>query len=269
VVSPEEASRVDLRTQVETTEGRPDLEIRWADCLVVVEVKVESALHKGQLEGYRVYLRESEAPRSLLVLLTRYAVAFDEGDERPDLALHWHEVADLLAGEYQAGAIADPAALFLCRQFLDFLEARTMSLAQVGWQMGEGVRAHRNLLVMLEEVARGCRLSVKKVTTWDSIGFQLDKKFWVGVHYDAPTHVRFQTEGCRIDPTAANSVGVGLVIAEDWAPGGLIWRHVAELESEQVAFFARSKARQIQWLESFLREALAMARRIEAPEQAA
>ena len=47
VVPPDEAPKIDIRTQAETTEGRPDLEVRWADYLVVIEVKVESELHKG------------------------------------------------------------------------------------------------------------------------------------------------------------------------------------------------------------------------------
>src|SRR3954454_24136523 len=50
---------LEIRTQVVTAEGRPDLEIRMSDRLAVLEVKSESGLQRGQLEGYREYLRTS------------------------------------------------------------------------------------------------------------------------------------------------------------------------------------------------------------------
>src|SRR4051812_15753375 len=83
VVPPEEALRINVDTQRRNVKGRTDLEIRWADCLVVVEVKVESKLRKGQMKRYRGYLRKSQVPRTLLLLLTRDAPTFDEGDDRP------------------------------------------------------------------------------------------------------------------------------------------------------------------------------------------
>src|SRR3712207_1343392 len=92
-----------------------------------------------------------------------------------------------------------------------------------------------------------------------------DAKVSIGVVFDEPHQLRFQTEGCAIDPQAATNPGVGSVIAKDWAPGGLIWRRLAELDSEQVHFYSRSKASQMQWLETFLRESLDLARRIGVP----
>ena len=40
-----------------------------------------------------------------------------------------------------------------------------------------------------------------------------------------------------------------------------------ELNSEDVHFFSKTKAGQMQWLEKFLRECLAQARSIETPDQ--
>src|SRR5436309_16126046 len=51
---PEDASAIDVHTQVETGEGRPDLELRSPNRLTWVEVKAESELRTGQLEGYRI-----------------------------------------------------------------------------------------------------------------------------------------------------------------------------------------------------------------------
>src|SRR5687768_16338557 len=80
---PEDAGAIDVQTQVETEHGRPELEIRSPDRLTCVEVKAESELRVGQLEGYRVHLGESGVERTQLVLLTRYPEVFRPGDARP------------------------------------------------------------------------------------------------------------------------------------------------------------------------------------------
>src|SRR5208283_4724546 len=50
-VAPEDASLIVLQTQVEAGQGKPDLEIRAPHRLVWIEVKAESSLRTGQLEG--------------------------------------------------------------------------------------------------------------------------------------------------------------------------------------------------------------------------
>src|SRR3954467_14465622 len=50
---PEDASAIEIHTQVEASQGRPDLEIRTPHRLAWVEVKAESELRTGQLVGYR------------------------------------------------------------------------------------------------------------------------------------------------------------------------------------------------------------------------
>lgn len=263
-VAPEDAATVDVRPQMETERGRPDLELRAQGTLAVVEVKVEAELHAGQLEGYRQYLLESGQPRTGLILLTRYMVTLGERVEKPDLALRWYEVAEWL---YETLAVQDlnPVTHYLCSEFLGFLEARNMTISQVNVQMAEGLRSLRSLLKMLEHAAVSCRLTVSKSSTWESIGFQLDKRYWVGVAYDEPDQLRFQTEACRINSELARSLGVGAVIEKSWAPNGLIWRRVEELNSEPVHFYARTRARQMQWLEDFISDCVKVAKQIETP----
>lgn len=82
--APEDASAIELRTQVEALQGRPDLEIRTPRHLVWVEVKAESELRTGQLAGYRVLLGESGVAPTQLVLLTRYPESFKPGEAHPD-----------------------------------------------------------------------------------------------------------------------------------------------------------------------------------------
>jgi hypothetical protein len=88
-----EAAAVEILTQVETAQGRPDLEIRAPERLVWVEVKAEAPLHAGQLEGYRIGLNKSGVKEVRLGLLTRYVVGFGPGEEQPDLALRWFDMA--------------------------------------------------------------------------------------------------------------------------------------------------------------------------------
>ncbi len=142
-----------------------------------------------------------------------------------------------------------------------------MTLTQVSHNMPEGLRALWNLVNMLFEAAGACKVSVRKSPGWDYLGIKLDgMKYWVGVKYDDPDKLWFATR-CRIDPEAAKRLGAGEIREVSWVPGGFRWRRSAELGSEAVHFFSRSKVSQMQWLESFLRESIAMARSIETPDQ--
>jgi hypothetical protein len=163
--------------------------------------------------------------------------------------------------------LRDAPAKLLARQLLDFLEARSMTLVQVGKYMPEGLRALSNLMNMLFEAASACKVSVKKGAGWDYIGLKLDgSKYWVGVTFAEPEKLWFSTSS-KIDPEAARKLGVGDLGEENWVPGRFRWHRGIELDSEPVHFFSRSKVSQMQWLEGFVKECLALARKIETPEQ--
>ena len=264
---PDSASAIEIHTQVEAVSGRPDLEIRTPHQLVWIEVKAESELRTGQLEGYRVLLGDCGVLETRLVLLTRYPETFQPKDERPDLAVRWFEVAGWLEDEIPAAEAAGEVAGFLARQFHGFLGARKMTLTQVGKFMPEGLRDVMNMMNMLMEAAVACKVSVKKSAGWDYNGLNLDgKKYWAGVNYAKPDKLRFSTR-CRIDPEAARKLGFGEVTEANWVSGGYRWSKEIELDSEAVHFFSRSKVGQVEWLEAFLRECLSMARSIETADQ--
>jgi hypothetical protein len=265
-VGPQEAAAVEVLTQVETETGRPDLEIRAPERIVWVEVKAESPLRAGQLEGYRVGLRTSAARETRLVLLTRYAVVLAADEEKPDLALQWYEVAEWVEEALADEAFRDEVSRFLAEQFLTFLKGRRMAIAHVGWQMPEGVKALGSLLDMLVEAAGACQVSARKRAYWGESGFHLEGgKYWLGINFDDPSRLWFATR-CRIDPEAAATLD-GEITQEDWVPGAARWWKGADLNSEEIYFFARTKVGQIQWLIDFLRECLESARRIETPGQ--
>lgn len=266
-VPPVDAGSVDIRTQVVVGQGRPDLEICTPHRLVWIEVKAESELRAGQLEGYRFLLGESGVELTRLVLLTRYPEVFSSEAARPDLEVRWFELADWLENELIVLDEVSEVAVFLARQFLDFLRTRGMTLTQVGKYMPEGLRALGNLLNMLYEAAAACKVSIKKSAEWYCIGLNLGgMKYWVGISFAEPEKLWFGTR-CRIDPEAARRLGVGEVTEESWIPGRYRWSLTVELDSEAVHFFSRTKVSQIEWLESFLRDCLAKARSIETPDQ--
>jgi hypothetical protein len=261
------AAIIEIRTQVETGQGRPDLEITSKDRLAWIEVKAEAQLRTGQLEGYRVLLGETGVGQTRLVLLTQYPEVFLSDESRPDLEIRWFEFADWLELELAGVEAANEVAGFLARQFLDFLKERNMNLTQVGKYMPEGVRALANMLNMLLEAAVACKVSTEKSSSWKSIGFLLDgRKYWIGLGYDDPEKLVFVTR-CRIDRDAATRLGEGELLDENWVPGRYRWCRRVELSSENVHFFERSKVSQMRWLEGFLRECLDQARSIETPEQ--
>jgi hypothetical protein len=267
-LAPEDAGAIQVRTQVEARVGRPDLEISIPNRLAWVEVKAESELRRGQLEGYRVLLNDCGITETRLVLLTRYPQVFQAEAERPDLAVRWFEVAGWFDDTIDAAEAAGETAGFLARQFLDFLGARGMTLTQVGKYMPDGLRAWASLLNMLFEAAAACKVSAKLFAERESIGVKIDgRKYWVGVNYATPETLWFATL-IRINPEAAAKLGVGeLSDLISWIPGRYQWARSAELDSEAVHFFSRSKVGQMEWLESFLRESLIMARSIELPDQ--
>ena len=264
---PEDSNGIEIQTQVEAVSGRPDLEIRTQHRLVWVEVKAESALRIGQLEGYRVLLGESGVQQTKLILLTRYPEKFGPDDACPDLELRWFEIADWLEAELTVCHEADPVAGFLAQQFLDFLGGRSMTLAQVDKFMPEGVRALSNMMNMLAEAAAVCKVPAQRSATWEYFGLNLGSpKSWIGVEFSEPDDIVFATR-CKINPDAAAKLGVGEVFEQDGSPGFFRWRRFAGLNTEEVHFFIRTKVRQMQWLETFLRECLAQARSIETVDQ--
>jgi hypothetical protein len=263
---PEDASAIELHTQVETGEGRPDLEICSPHRLVVVEAKVEAEVRSGQLERYQDRLAKSGVTHGQLVVLSRYPAVVSCGI----VNVRWFQVAEWLEEMTSGPGALQGVAGFLVREMLDLLGARSMTLAQVGKFMPEGTRALASLRDMLREVAEKCSSEVALSFGWDYIGLYLDgKKFWVGVYFSKPEEILFATEKryCQIDRKKAEELKIGKVEPLAGVPGRPRWLHWVDMASEEIHFFARSKVSQMQWLEEFLRDCLKKARSIETPDQ--
>jgi hypothetical protein len=261
---PDEHPLVGIRTQVITAEGTPDLEIRVGTRkMALVEVKSESKARVTQFEKYRRMLRESGVPRTALVLLSRYPVSLMEAVEKPDWFVRWYQVAEWLEQE-RGRYVFKPTSKYLVDQFVEFLGARNMTMSQVTWDLTGGIRALRTLGDMLLEVAHACGLHATPSGNRNSLGVFLEKKaYWIRINYDRPEALHFTTYNRVIDPAKAEAAGL-----EGWFkwPGAETWfgwERWLNLDAEEVHFFARTKASQMQLLEGFLRECLDIVRSIE------
>ena len=267
-VGPADSGAVEIRTQVDVRKGRPDLEICVPHRLTWIEVKVESPLRTGQLEGYRRLIEESGFAETRLVLLSRYPETYAGMDARPDSEVRWFELAGWLEAELPAISGVSKVAEFLSQQFLAFLTERNMTLTQVGPYLRDGTRALSALLNMLREAAAACKVSPPRLQTdWEGLGLYLEGgKYWIGIEYVEPAILWFGTR-CQIDVDAAGRLGRGEIFEQKWVPGRQSWYISADLESEDIHFFSRTKVGQMQWLEGFLHECLKTARSIETPDQ--
>jgi len=260
-----EARLVALRTQALSAEGIPDLELRTTTHLAYFEVKGESATGTTQLSRYRKLLQESELPNRALVLLTRYPASLSPEEENAEAILaRWYQVAECLmleSGHY----VFKPISSFLVNQFLTFLGARNMSIGQVTWEFSGGIRALRSLTDMLYEAASSRDPRAQIIGTKRYMGVYLNKRaYWIGVYFDQQELLFFETYNQPVNKDSAETLGVGTVY--EWSSGnGFGWKRELKLESEEVHFFARSKANQMQVLENYLRECLELVKKIELP----
>jgi hypothetical protein len=260
----EQARSVIVQTQLVLTEGTPDLRLKTEKQAVIIEVKSESPARADQIRRYRQSLQEMGVPSTCLVLLTRYPAKLDEADAQPDVYIRWYQVVEWLECErhaYKFQAVSE----FLAAQFLGFLEIRSMSMGQVTWELTGGVRALRTLADMLYESAVACGAKAQIWGNRDEMGIHIDKpKYWVGIRYNQPELVTFWTWRKKVNPELATALGFGKVTEWDDRTGWA-WSHELNLQSEEIHFFARSKASQLQMLESFLRKCLDAVREIELP----
>jgi hypothetical protein len=266
----EEVLSVHLETQVTTDSGRPDVAIQTSRHRGFLEAKVEAGVGKDQLEKYRGELDKCGFERAALILLTRYPVPPEALGGKPDKCVRWYEIADWLAGDPATSTIQHAVSRHTARQFLGFLSARGMTMEQVGWEMVSGVQALRNFLSMLAEAASACKVSVKPNNSANYTGFFLaDSRYWLGLAYETPGILHIHTAYVRIDKDKAEKLGKGELCEENWVPGKWAWQVDLDLQAEEVHFFARSRASQMQCLERFILEFLEAAKTIEAPDQTA
>jgi hypothetical protein len=245
-VSTDEINSVDIKTQVTTESGKPDISISTDDHLVYIEVKVDSGFGHCQLERYRSQLQRSGIINTKLITLTRYQFIDYPSCEAPDFSLRWHILPDLLSNL----TIKDKVTLYVISEFINLLRIRGLAMEKVGWEIISGVKSFIALIDMIAEALAAKKVSIHRNSpAQDWRGYYLENKtFFIGIYYDTPELVVLNTE-VTLSGKAPKEVTLGKLTG-----GG--WRNELDLTSEDVHFFARSRASQVQCLERFIEESL-------------
>jgi hypothetical protein len=256
LLTPSQAESLEVSTQVVGVEGKTDLELATAGAYLIVEIKAQSAAVSAQMDKYRERLSSREEPNRLLALLTHHPVdkpAFPQ----TNCFVRWLEIAEWLEESHRIDGIA-PDTKFLLHQFYDFLRVRNMAIEHVGWEFPRGMRAYGHFLNMLSEVAVSAGLRVRPVCEASWIGVRLNRRdYWAGFWFVEPAVFVIGTDDANVSPDAARKLApaVGKALCEPWSDNkGYEWRLEYDLDSEPVRFFARSKASQIRFLETCIKE---------------
>ncbi len=237
-------STMSVYTQYTTDFGVPDIVIKGADSILYIEAKVDSGFGEKQLERYAAALEGERESNKYLVTLTRYAV--DNGSKATVRNLRWYELADEFASLHPNTDVG----AYLKAEFLDLLKYRGITMETVSWELTEGVRSFRNLVDMIGEALRLRNVSIhQKSGAWDYYGYYIvEKRMFIGFYLNEPAVLVIETDK-------------PIVIPDDYEPElGQIergkWTYSIDLSSEDAHFFSRSRASQLQFLESWVGNAV-------------
>ncbi len=144
-VTAADCNEVTIITQVATSDGRPDIQIKSTISLGYIEVKSESGLGLDQIKRYRSALSKSGYADTFLVLLTKYPLGNGLNHHKPDLCLRWSDIYEYLTQLI----ITKDLSRYVVDQFKQFLESKGIVMDHVSWQLVEGVTSLHNLLNMI------------------------------------------------------------------------------------------------------------------------
>ena len=249
---------ISVSTQDVTEQGTPDIKISSPDKLIYIEVKHDSPLGYQQLERYKKALVSSTATFKQVVLLTRFAIDFAEQAERPYKHIRWREVHDLL--ENTKDKIKDKVSGYLSAQFVSFLEAKGMSIQQVGSEYIKGIPALNNMMSMIEKAIEESGMhfykSYPRAAGWGFKGFWMeDKQFWCGIYYHNPLVVTFQL----VDKRKFNKELIGTTDYKLKEGNVRLW---FRLPLEEINFFSLDKDKQLEEITKFVKTAYAEAQQM-------
>lgn len=248
---------ISVSTQETTEQGRPDIKVFSSDKLIYIEVKHDSLLGPQQLERYKKALESSVANIKHVVLLTRFAIDFEEQEERPYKHVRWFEVYNWLAN----ARAQDPVSVYLIDSFKSFLEVKQMSIQKVSWEYINGVPAFNNLINMMEVAIQGASLRVhQKSAGWDRKGFYVEStEFLCGIHYNNPLVVTFEL-------TNKKNYNKELVDEPSYEVREGKERLWFRLPLEKIHFFSLTKDEQIEEITKFVSTAYSEAQQMRIKE---
>lgn len=284
-----EKGKVEVATQVHTTDGIPDIEIRTSNKLALIEVKTGAPLGKNQLQSYRKVLGKSGAEEACLVLLTNYIV----GAERypADHSLRWYQVTNLMEEMLVEGNLP-PVPDYLAREFLEYMRSINMALHQVNSKLSEALNTHRQLhpddmieTRRIRSLARVAdhdeleplhnilqlmghaldQLGIEPKPKFDSgqqyggwLGYNIERtKYWFCIYYPSPDALVFETLISKGHVANKAPLMVG-----EYVPRGnyTYWINTLDLAEQDGEFFKLDRNEQLAKILDFARLSYAQAR---------
>lgn len=242
--SVEDLKRIDITTQIKTSEGCPDIKIETKDYLIYIEVKVDSDFGYDQLARYKKALSLSQKT-TILITLTRYHHVLHKSDIPPDFGIIWNQLSDWL-NELN---LSKSVSRFLTNQFITLLKKRGVAMKEISWQLQDGIADLINLVDVISEALAASNINIsRKSAGWDWRGYYIEEKFFVGIYFNQPNLIIFNSEvelaeNRTKEPTLGHYEGHGTG-----------WQNELNLYSEEVHFFSRTKNSQLECLEKFLKE---------------
>ncbi len=246
---------ISVSTQETTEQGTPDIKVSSPDKLIYVEVKHDSPLGTQQVSRYKKALEPSSATIKHVILLTRFAIDFEEQGGRPYKHVRWFEVYNWLANV--TDRVKDPIIVYLIDEFKSFLEAKQMSIQKVGWEYIDGMPAMNNLINMIDVAIQTLPTSKYwKSARWQHRGFYIeDNKLWCGIHYNNPLVITFE-----MDKRKFNSKLIKAHSYEVREGKEHIW---FRLQLGDKHFFSLNKDEQLEEITKFVKTAYTEAQKIE------
>jgi len=251
---------ISASTQETTQQGRPDIKVSSRDKLIYIEVKHDSPLGLQQLARYRKALESSAATIKHVVLLTRFAIDFEEQEERPYKHVRWFEVYNWLTSARTRAK--DPVSIYLIESFKSFLEAKQMSIQKVGWEYINGVPALNNLVNMLEVAIQGASIPIYgRSPGWDWKGFWLEEKEFISaIYYDNHLIITFEL----MDKKKYNKELLDKPSYELREGKERLW---FRLDLEKCHFFSLDKDEQLEEITNFVKKAYSDAQQMRVKEE--
>jgi hypothetical protein len=286
--------KVKVRTQPTVKKARPDFEIRYPDYLIFGEVKVDTKEDLKQLNKYLSILQSfKKINNKLLVFLTRYPADYPNHQIKT-LPLRWFQIAKWLEDETKRKKIKD-TSIHVVEQFLGFLDERNIIIKPVESEISRCIQLLqskvfeppipqriRNLEILanypdLEPLHNVLMMMGEVLTTIDFypkpkldsgqhnggwIGYTMENlRFGFSIYYRDPDVINFDTYRFKPDKTKFENKRkkIGRVFIDYRKK--LRYENVLDIVSS--GFLLKSKNKQIQILEKFLKESYEFVKSIE------
>jgi hypothetical protein len=211
-----------------------------------------------QLERYVDELDCNASTSSTLVVLSRYPVEISSNISNRVVARRWYQIAHWLHDKLEHGAVNDVVNQFLVKQLIDFFEGRNILMEKVGPELVTGMRAFRSLIAMVSEAITARQMTMNKSFARDWAGYYFDREkqdFFLGLYYERPEFLVFETYNFAVVPNAAEKLGIGEMRGKRWE-----WSFPLQLE--EVGFFSFDREQQMKCVAEFLDDSINAANKV-------